>query len=66
VKVTVDPKLCQGYGNCIKTAPEVFELDDATGLSRVILPDPPPELHAAVAEAVRTCPMQAIEADADP
>ena len=37
-------------------------MDDATGLSTVVLPDPPPELHRAVQDAVRLCPMQAIEA----
>jgi len=66
VRVTVDPTKCQGYGNCATTAPDVFVIDDATGLSVVVQPDPSPELHAAVREAVRLCPMQAIDGgDAD-
>jgi ferredoxin len=62
VKVVVDPGQCQGYGNCVMAAPEVFVLDEATGLATVVRPEPPPELQAGVEEAVRLCPVRAIEA----
>lgn len=63
MRVTVDPGLCQGYANCVAVAPDVFALDDETGLAVVLVEDPPAELHAAVEQAVRMCPTQAIRAD---
>lgn len=62
MKVSVDAGLCQGYGNCAMAAPEVFELDEATGLATVVQSEPRPELHAGVEEAVRLCPVRAIHA----
>jgi ferredoxin len=62
MKVSVDGGLCQGYGNCAMSAPEVFVLDEATGLATVVKPEPAPEQHAAVEEAVRLCPVRAIRA----
>jgi ferredoxin len=66
VHVSVDLDLCQGYANCVTTAPEVFSLDDASGLAVVVLSEPPPELERAVRDAVRLCPMQAISAHDEP
>jgi ferredoxin len=65
VRVRVDPDLCQAYANCVTTTPDVFTLDEVTGLAVVILPDPPPELERAVQDAVRLCPVRAITADDD-
>ena len=63
MRVTVDPDLCQAYANCVTTAPDVFALDEKTGLAVVLLPDAPPELHRAVQDAVRLCPVRAITAE---
>jgi ferredoxin len=63
MRVSVDPELCQAYANCVAAAPDVFDLSDTTGLAVVLRPDPPPELHSAVQEAVRLCPVQAVRAE---
>ena len=66
MRIRVDHDLCQAYANCVTTAPDVFALDEASGLAVVLLPEPPPELQRAVQEAVALCPMRAITADDDP
>jgi ferredoxin len=66
VRVRVDPDLCQAYANCVTTAPDVFTLDEKTGLAVVILEEAPPELERAVQDAVRLCPMRAITTEEDP
>jgi ferredoxin len=62
--VTVDTGLCQAYGNCVAAAPEVFELDAASGLATVLMPEPPERLSAAVEQAVALCPTRAISVSA--
>jgi ferredoxin len=59
MKVTVDPDLCEANGLCVAAAPEVFDLigDDVVD---ILLPEPPPEMESAVAEAVSACPKQAL------
>ena len=63
--VTVDTRLCQAYANCVAAAPEVFELDEATGVAVVLVPDPPDGLRQAVKQAVALCPTRAIFASED-
>lgn len=63
MRVEVDASLCQAYANCVSVAPDVFDLDDASGIAVVLQPDPPPELHDAVAQAVALCPVRAITAE---
>ena len=59
MRVRVDVDLCQGHGVCVNEAPEVFELDGAGPVS-IRLPEPPDELRARVADALRYCPTGAI------
>lgn len=59
MKVTLDRGICNGYGNCVIEAPEVFDLDD-DGLGVVLDEHPPEDQREAVDAAVRTCPVQAI------
>lgn len=65
MRAHVDHSLCQGYGNCVMEAPEVFELDEH-GLSIVIKEniDDPGE-QARVRTAVELCPMSAISITED-
>jgi ferredoxin len=58
ITVTVDLDLCNGYGNCVVAAPEVFDLDPETNLA--IVRDIHPADEAAVAEAELDCPVRAI------
>ena len=59
MKVTVDTDLCEANGLCVAAAPEVFDLVDDDVID-ILLPEPPPELESAVAEAVAACPKQAL------
>jgi ferredoxin len=59
VRVVVDWDLCESNGLCMAAAPEVFQLQDDDTL--LILQETPDEsLRAVVADAIRTCPKQAI------
>jgi ferredoxin len=51
MKVTVDELVCEAYGICAMTVPEVFEVDTDAGHSRVLDEVPDATLHALVLEA---------------
>ena len=57
IRVEVDRALCIGSGDCVDTAPDVFELDEVDK-ARVIDPDGA-DLDD-VLEAARNCPVTAI------
>jgi ferredoxin len=62
--VKVDPDLCEANALCVAAAPEVFDLVDDEVVD-ILLPEPPPEMESAVAEAVIACPKQALRRIAD-
>jgi ferredoxin len=57
IRIEVDRALCIGSGDCVDTAPEVFELDEEDK-ARVIDPDGAPA--EIVLEAAGNCPVTAI------
>lgn len=58
-RVTVDPELCIGSAECVRILPEAFRIDLARGVS--VPTDGAGTADAALlAEAVRSCPTQAI------
>ncbi len=57
IRIEVDRALCIGSGDCVDTAPEVFELD-AEDKARVIDPDGAPT--DLVIEAATNCPVTAV------
>lgn len=59
-RVRVARHLCAGSGNCVMTAPEVFDQDDTDGLVLVRNEWPEEELTEAVERAVQLCPVEAI------
>ncbi|MBV1853118.1 ferredoxin [Catellatospora sp. NEAU-YM18] len=61
LRVAVDREACCGSGNCVRTAPEVFDQDDADGLVLLRQPEPPEVEWTAVREAAYNCPAAAIE-----
>ncbi len=61
MKATVDDQRCRGHGVCLTICPEVFTLTD-DGYAVAQEGEVPAELEAAVAEAVESCPEQAITA----
>lgn len=57
IRIEVDRGLCIGSGDCVDTAPDVFELDEEDK-ARVIDPDGAPT--DIVIEAAQNCPVTAI------
>jgi ferredoxin len=58
-KVIADRDTCQGYGNCITTAPDVYDIDDDGKV--VLLAETIEESERArVEEAARSCPVDAL------
>ena len=58
MEVTADRDVCIGSGNCVLTAPEVFDQDD-DGLV-VVLDGVDPAQAEAVRQAVAHCPSGAL------
>lgn len=58
-KIVVDFDKCISAANCMKSAPEVFEVRD-DGFLYVLNEQPDEDQREAVTRAVRGCPMQAI------
>jgi ferredoxin len=63
VRVRADRDACIGAGNCVLSAADTFDQDDA-GLVLLRLATPPPETEAAVREAANLCPSRAITVEA--
>lgn len=52
---------CIACGMCAGSCPEVFHMNDETGLAKAIPEDVAPELEEAAQEALNSCPAGAIE-----
>ncbi|MBX6382351.1 MAG: ferredoxin [Microbispora sp.] len=65
MKVIVDEAKCCGAGQCVLTAPEVFDQREEDGVVVLLQPAPAEDLHAAVREAAAMCPGAAIRLDED-
>ncbi|WP_230689227.1 ferredoxin [Catellatospora paridis] len=61
LRVAVDRDACCGSGNCVRTAPEVFDQDEDLGLVVLRQPEPPESEYAVVREAAYNCPAAAID-----
>jgi ferredoxin len=61
VRITVDRAVCQDYGQCVFSAPDVFDLDDDGRL--VHRDDAPEAARDEVEAAAMACPVQAIRID---
>jgi ferredoxin len=60
VRVTADRDVCIGSGNCVVTAPAVFDQDDAEGLVVLLTAEIGPRDADAVGYAVARCPSGAL------
>lgn len=67
VRVKVHPGLCEGWGNCHRWAPALYELDDK-GLIDLHVVDVPPEMAEAAWLGAQACPAGVITvlAEIDP
>lgn len=59
MRVTVDKDLCIGAGQCVVTAPDVFDQDD-DGIVELLTPTPAEGDRDAVKEAEHVCPARVI------
>jgi ferredoxin len=62
-RVVLDLDTCQGYANCVLAAPEVFDIDEKTGVAILLQEQPDDAQRAAVEEAVRQCPTESISVE---
>lgn len=63
MKVHVDYELCEGHGECVIAAPDVFDLEDDGRKVVLLQEDPPEELREQVRDAVMMCPIAALQLD---
>ncbi len=59
IQISVQTDRCVGAGQCVLTAPDVFDQDD-DGIVTVLGEEPGEELAPAVRLASQVCPSQAI------
>lgn len=60
MKVKVNQDVCIGCGACQAIAPDVFEINDETGLAREISEDVKEEFVEDATDAKEGCPVNAI------
>jgi ferredoxin len=60
VKVWVDPDKCMGHGMCTAMAPELFHVNQETGLNEMGEAEIRPELEQLAKRGIGACPEQAI------
>jgi ferredoxin len=59
MRITVDIDRCVGGGQCVLSAPELFDQSDEDGTA-VLLRQPLPEDEDEARQAARVCPASAI------
>ncbi|MCY4394880.1 MAG: ferredoxin [Rhodospirillaceae bacterium] len=60
LKVIVDRERCVGSGECVFTAPGIFDQDDDDGIVMLLTDTPEEALWDAARRAARQCPAKAI------
>jgi ferredoxin len=60
MKVTVDQHICASSGNCVMTAPEVFDQREEDGVVVLLNANPPAEQAEGARRAAALCPALAI------
>lgn len=60
MRIVLDRDRCVGSGQCVLTAPDVFDQDDDVGLVVLRVNRPPVDREADVVEAARACPARVI------
>lgn len=62
LRIEVDRELCDGYGNCVFVAPEVFDLDDDNRV-RLLVTVVDESRREEVELAIAECPTRAISCE---
>lgn len=60
MRVKVDQSRCVASGNCVLTAPEVFDQREQDGIVVLLDPSPPAALAERVRRAAALCPANVI------
>lgn len=60
IKVHLKVELCEGHGQCVTAAPQVFALDDDDEQVRLLMAEVPEEQRADIESACAWCPTRAI------
>ena len=58
-RLVVDRDLCESNAVCVRTAPELFVIDDSDRL-RLLVEEPGPDQMEKAQAAVRRCPKRAL------
>lgn len=61
MRILVHLDACCGAGQCVLTAPEVFDQRESDATVVLLRVEPPPRLHSAVEAAADLCPNSVIE-----
>ncbi len=64
MKIVVDYDLCEANARCMEVAPDLFKVDEEDNL-HILVEAPGEDRRAAVEEAVRLCPRQALAIQED-
>jgi ferredoxin len=58
-KLNADAAACEGYGNCVASAPDAFDIDD-DGVVVVLRDTITEHERERIEESVRSCPVDAL------
>jgi ferredoxin len=60
MRITIDRDGCTGCACCMMEAPNVFDIDDASGQVIVLVSEPGEDLRDEVERGIRSCPENVI------
>ena len=60
LRIELDQDMCIGAGQCVMTAPDLFDQRDDDGTAFLLQESPSPEQESAAKEAEALCPASAI------
>ncbi|WP_433187080.1 ferredoxin [Actinoallomurus sp. CA-150999] len=63
MKVIIDQDKCVASGQCVTSAPDVFDQRDEDGIVVLLAEEPPADLAADVRQAAAVCPALAIQVE---
>jgi ferredoxin len=63
MKVIIETDRCIGSGQCVRTAPDVFDQRDEDGCAVLLMADPPMGRIAEIRSAEAGCPAAAIRVE---
>jgi ferredoxin len=61
MRIEIDREKCCGVGNCVLTAPDLFDLDDEENVAVAIVPAVTETRRAEVERVIDECPTMAID-----